>query len=297
MTRAILAKDLAEKDARARDNKRFTQGRVLAVNSLNHTVRVQVNEVETIEDVPYTAQTPPNVGDIGDLVYSSSSIHSVRFTNPRLSSGNNQGDLTVVGGVTTLRKAGAALLKGAVTLSEGSGVSLTQVGQDIEIAAILDTSAVTELAQDAINAALTLGPIDGLVVTYDDGGNALGLAVKQRHVLVLCAAFTPVATGVDLAQLVVPYHRDGTTVKTYTVRRISFRVGTAGGAPAVTVQKYTGTGSFSPTTVGTVTLGSGAYEGAVTSALGTVDSGDKIRFNVDTLATAETWTIEVEIGE
>ncbi len=39
------------------------------------------------------------------------------------------------GGVTSLAKSGDAALTGAVTLSEGSNVTLTQVGQDIEIAA------------------------------------------------------------------------------------------------------------------------------------------------------------------
>lgn len=97
--RATLAKSLAEKDARARDNKRFFAGRVLAVNSITRTVRVDVQEDEPLEDVPYTGQTPPNVGDVGDLVYANSSIHSVRFVNPRPSSGNNFGYIS--GGVSS----------------------------------------------------------------------------------------------------------------------------------------------------------------------------------------------------
>lgn len=38
-------------------------------------------------------------------------------------------------GVTSIAKSGDSGLTGAVTLSEGSGVTLTQVGQDIEVAA------------------------------------------------------------------------------------------------------------------------------------------------------------------
>jgi hypothetical protein len=39
------------------------------------------------------------------------------------------------GGVTSIAESGQAALTGAVTLSEGTGVTLTQAGQDIEIAA------------------------------------------------------------------------------------------------------------------------------------------------------------------
>lgn len=116
--------------------------------------------------------------------------------------------------------------------------------------------------------------------------------------LTLCSAFTPAGTGADIAEIVVPYNpKDGTTSVTWTVRRIDFRVNVAGGAPAITVEKYTGTGAFSATTVGTVTLGSGAYEGETHSGLGTVASGNKLRFNVGTLATATGWTIEVLLEE
>jgi hypothetical protein len=121
--------------------------------------------------------------------------------------------------------------------------------------------------------------------------------VPAGGVLVLCAAFTPAGAGADTAEFVVPYSpRDGTTSVTWNVRRIDFRVNAAGGAPAITVEKSTAAGAFSATTVGTVTLGSGAFEGSVTAALGTTASGDKLRFNVGTLATATGWTIEVTLG-
>lgn len=116
-------------------------------------------------------------------------------------------------------------------------------------------------------------------------------------ILCLCAALTPTSTGADNAEVTVPYDpTDGTSSITWNVRRLGLRVQTAGGAPSVTVEKSTASGSFSATSVGTVTLSTGAYEGSVTSGLGTVSSGDKIRFNVVTLATAQNWTIEVELG-
>ncbi len=134
-----------------------------------------------------------------------------------------------------------------------------------------------------------------------DGVTVYGIlpsgALPTGALLVLCSGFTPAGTGADIAELVVPYSSvDGTTSITWNVRRIDFRVNVAGGAPAITVEKYTGTGAFSATSVGTVTLGSGAYEGSVTSALGTVASGNKLRFNVGTLGTATGWTIEVLLG-
>ena len=123
-------------------------------------------------------------------------------------------------------------------------------------------------------------------------------ATKQGSVITLCSAFTPTGTGADTGEVVVPYSvLDGVTAITFNVERIDFRVNVAGGAPAVTVEKSTAAGAFSATTVGTVTLGSGAYEGNNTSSLGTIASGNKLRFNIGTLATATGWTIEVTLGQ
>jgi hypothetical protein len=134
--------------------------------------------------------------------------------------------------------------------------------------------------------------LDGGTLT---AGDVVG--APMGCVVTLCAAFTPSGTGADTAEVVVPYSpRDGTTSVTWNVRRIDFRVQTAGGAPAVTVEKSTAAGAFSAATVGTVTLGSGAFEGSNTTSLGTVASGNKLRFNVGTLATAQNWTIQVELG-
>jgi hypothetical protein len=111
----------------------------------------------------------------------------------------------------------------------------------------------------------------------------------------LCEAFTPVLTGADVGEVTIPFASDGTSILTWRVVRITLRVQTAGGAPVVVVEKSTASGAFSATTVGTLTMGSGNYEVSTTAALGTVNSGDKIRFNVTTLATAQSWTILVEI--
>jgi hypothetical protein len=115
--------------------------------------------------------------------------------------------------------------------------------------------------------------------------------------IILCAGQTPGGTGADTKEYEIPYDPDdGTTVVTWTIRRIFFRVGTAGGAPQATVEYYNGTGAFTATAaVGSVTLGSGSSEGAQTSAFttGTLSSGNKIRFNAIALGTAALWTVAI----
>lgn len=132
----------------------------------------------------------------------------------------------------------------------------------------------------------------------DTAGNVAFTTIVNKHQvnICFCAGFTPAGTGADVAEFTIPYSpADGTTSMTWRVRRIDFRVNVAGGAPAITLEKYTGTGAFSATTIGTVTLGSGAYEGNKTSSFttSTLTSGDKVRFNVGTLGTATGWTIQL----
>jgi hypothetical protein len=139
-----------------------------------------------------------------------------------------------------------------------------------------------------------LGNIRGLQGTT----GLQGPSNPKACLITLCEAFTPSGTGADIAEVTVPYSPlDGTTVVTFNVRRIDFRVNVAGGAPSITVEKSTGTGAFSATTVGTVTLGSGASEGSATALLGIVQSGNKLRYNVGTVATATGWTIAVLLSE
>lgn len=110
--RATLAKDLAERDARSRDNRRLFSGQVIAVNTITHTLRVLVTQDGTtriLERVSYLGQTPPTVGDFGDIVYNGSSVHSARFV-ARLSGVNPQSSLTVVGGVETFNGVKGAII-------------------------------------------------------------------------------------------------------------------------------------------------------------------------------------------
>lgn len=120
-------------------------------------------------------------------------------------------------------------------------------------------------------------------------------STKQTRSIVLCSAFTPTATGADVAEVEIPFSTTSGSL-TYTIQRLLVRVQTAGGAPSVTFEKSTGSGAFSPTTIGTVTLTSGANEGQVTTSLGTIISGNKVRFNVAALGSAQNFTCQVDIS-
>ena len=111
----------------------------------------------------------------------------------------------------------------------------------------------------------------------------------------LCAAYTPSAIGADPGEIPIPYDYDGSTPVKWLVNRISLRVQSPGGAPAVRIEKSSGTGIFNPVTVGSLSLVSGAADGSVTT-ISEVNSGDKIRFYVLALGTAANWTVSIEIS-
>ena len=181
---------------------------------------------------------------------------------------------------------GTDIAGASLTLAGGKG---TGAGTPGNVLVQVSTAGVSGTTPQTLSNVATFAPT-GLTVT-DAFGVPMGATV------VLCSSFTPAGTGADTAEIVVPYSpRDGTTSITWNVRAIDFRVQTAGGAPAVTVEKSTAAGAFSAATVGAVTLASGAFEGRTTAALGTVASGNKLRFNVGTLATAQNWSVQVELG-
>lgn len=119
---------------------------------------------------------------------------------------------------------------------------------------------------------------------------------KAVRSVLLCSAFTPFVVGADVGEVTIPYNGDGTS-ETFTFTRLVLRVGTAGGAPQIRVELSTATGVFSPSTVGVVTLSSGANEGSTTAGFTTTTcaSGNKLRFNVLALGTAQNWSVQVEI--
>jgi hypothetical protein len=177
---------------------------------------------------------------------------------------------------------------GIATLAADGGTTASTVVQATDSR----LAQATTIARGTVTLAADGGTTASTVVQANDSRLKLGC------VMVLCMGFTPSGTGADSVELTVPYHpKDGTTSVTWNVRRITFRVGVAGGAPAARVEKSTATTAFSAATIGTATMGAGDYECNVTAALGTVASGNKIRLYVATLGTAQYWTVEVELGE
>jgi hypothetical protein len=129
----------------------------------------------------------------------------------------------------------------------------------------------------------------------EGGGGGSG---KHSALVVLMVGHTPLELGADVVEVPVPYDpADGTTARTWNVRRVDFRVSIAGGAPQLLVEKSTVAGAFSPSTVATVTMGNGNYEVANNPAAQTVASGDKLRVNIAVLGTAEKWTVTVLLEE
>jgi hypothetical protein len=83
---------------------------------------------------------------------------------------------------------------------------------------------------------------------------------------------------------------------TFDLTRILFRLNTPGTtSTTMHVEKSSGGGAFSGSTVGGVTLTAGSYEGEDTTSLGSVTSGDLLRLVWDTVGTnARDYTVEVE---
>lgn len=109
--------------------------------------------------------------------------------------------------------------------------------------------------------------------------------------------FTPRSVGPAGGVWRVPYV-DGVS-KTFDLDRATFRVETApiadSASYSVKIQKSNGGGAFSATDIVTLTIAAAAFENAVTTALGTIDSGQLLRVNWTALGVgAETFEIQLE---
>lgn len=114
--------------------------------------------------------------------------------------------------------------------------------------------------------------------------------------VILCTAFTPTSTGADASEVPMPYSLDGTTSISWSLKRFNFRVQSSGSlSSSVTFEKSITTGSFSAVTMETISLQSSSYE-TFTGSLNTINSGDKLRFNVGLLGNATNWTLMAEIA-
>jgi hypothetical protein len=114
--------------------------------------------------------------------------------------------------------------------------------------------------------------------------------------IVLCTAYTPTITGADAAEIPIPYSPvDGVTSLLWSIKRLNFRTKTSGNvSSSISIEKSIGNGVFSPNEVGRLILPENSYE-SFTGSIYTINSGDKIRFNVIELGTSQNWTLTVEI--
>lgn len=112
----------------------------------------------------------------------------------------------------------------------------------------------------------------------------------------LCAAYTPLVTGADAAEIPIPYNTDGTTPITWNIKRINMRVQVSESvSSSVAIEKSNVAGVFTATEIGRILLPATSYEAFTGSISSTIASGEKMRFNVIELGTAQNWTLLVEI--
>lgn len=115
-------------------------------------------------------------------------------------------------------------------------------------------------------------------------GAASGIQTEPRS-LILCAGYTPTGVGPDLAEVPIPYAADGVTAIDWQITRVTLRVQESGGSPTIRLEKYGNMGAFVGTQINDLTLPDGNYEAYLTGFIGTVNSRDKIRFNVISFVT------------
>jgi len=137
---------------------------------------------------------------------------------------------------------------------------------------------------------------DIFIKNHEGTGSNYWTTFPLKSNLVLCSAYTPSGTGVDVAEYPVPYGLEGTNSVTWNIRRATFRVQQSGLTSAVMLQKSTGIGVFEPVNIHVLTLTSGLYETYLTTGMGTLNSNDKVRFAVTNTGSSANWTITMELS-
>lgn len=168
-----------------------------------------------------------------------------------------------------------------------------------------DTSGTASLLLGSVESASYAGTASVLLGTITSASYALtashalngGGGGAGSKVIVLCSAFTPWFTGADAAEIPIPYDSNGTTPVSWSVSRLNLRVQLSGSTTSsVSIERSAASGLFTTIqTLGTLNLNSQSYQ-TFTGSLGNLVSGDKIRFNVNTIGTSQYWTITAEIA-
>lgn len=135
-----------------------------------------------------------------------------------------------------------------------------------------------------------------LALLYEHQCDGAGVAANgQSMLLAMGSAFTPAGAGPDGNQVVVPHGLDGSQSVTWTIKRATLRVASAGSAASVAIEKSAGNGVFNGTQITVLSLGSNTYETSNAGILGTVSSGDKMRMNVLDAGSAQNWSVSVQL--
>lgn len=156
----------------------------MAVNTLLHTVRVDIGHVngdgvnQPLEDVRYTAQTPPAIGGTALLEYSNDSVHSIRIgaSSEAGQSIPNSQIISAANVVNSVKKTGESDGQtGDLELEAGTNMDITRTGKRFTFNA-LGGAAPTEYGQIMASldgavwsAALPMVSDDGFILVDDLG--------------------------------------------------------------------------------------------------------------------------------
>lgn len=133
-----IVKAADEKGYRARSDRRLTQGIVVARDDIAGTCVIDVGVYDVngsavlLRDVPFSRNSIPQIRDTITLLYSNSSPHSLSVSGGQVGGGNTNQTVDS-NGLSSLKADSNPKLKGDVQLVSGTGVTLSQSGQQITV--------------------------------------------------------------------------------------------------------------------------------------------------------------------
>lgn len=204
-----------------------------------------------------------------------------------------------IGANATVGISNAIVLGGTGSNAVSVGIGTPTPSASLHVIGNIIATSFTGSFSGSIGNAATATSASYVLTSSNSITASYALQTPVGCLLSLCQGYTPSAVGADVVEMPVPYDpRDGTTSFIWNIRRVDFRIGIAGGAPAITIEKSTSAGSFSAATVTSIYITTGSNEGAATGSLGTINSGDKLRFNIITTGSiSQNWTVNVELGK
>jgi hypothetical protein len=190
--------------------------------------------------------------------------------------------------------AGDCFFIGACGIAEGVGGTWAPFRGSIDSVAVIAAD-----VGDQISALFNAGPIvnepSGYVWTADGAGGTSWEPVPSPPPRFFADLQGPLPASPETSgSYRVPF-RDGAGV-TYNLSRAEFHLETDGSTTTtVVIEKSSTPGSFTPATVATLSLTSGQNDVSASSSLGTISSGDLLRFNFTAIGTgADDFYVQLE---